>query len=96
MTIPCGRVNGSTGEFSQRYTTLLALCFGHAPAFWLERIKASGWNKLHIHCRPDQFARFIILRNNAGISNGIQELNADYFDAAKERRANFISVVDTV
>lgn len=40
-----------------------------------------GWT---IRCRPSQFARFLIIRNNAGLPNSFKELNPKLVPGTKD------------
>ena len=51
-----------------------------AKAFGLPKMGASDWlrgNGVWVTCRPSQFARFMIYRNDANIVNGFMDLRAE-------------------
>lgn len=55
-----------------------------AKAFGLSAMRVDGWMRgdgFWVTCRPSQFARFLIYRNEVGITNGFMDLHAELVPA---------------
>ncbi len=58
-----------------------------ARAFDMSAMAADSWmhgDGFWVTCRPSQFARFLIYRNEAGITNGFKDLHAKLVDGRKQ------------
>ena len=71
FTVPDRRIYGCGGK-TRDYRELLKRIFSLEEH---EIAKNSG-KDLVLICRPSQFARFLIFRDQAGLQNNFQELNA--------------------
>lgn len=68
FTIPDSTIN-KTLAMRKSYCDVLFKAFGLSS----QKVPCSG--DIKIICRPSQFARFLIYRNEAGITNGFRCLN---------------------
>jgi hypothetical protein len=71
----------SSGDSSKHYLPALAAlraAFGMDERTYRSK-SGSGYRDVEIICRPSQFARFMIKRNDAGGSNGFRELKPELF-----------------
>lgn len=59
-----------------------AFGLGEEEARGLYNDSCAGDDGFWITCRPDQFARFMIYRNKAGVRNGFMDLQATLFTPA--------------
>lgn len=74
FTIPSGRLDGFS-EDGVNYRKLVSQCFGIT-------LESRGYHQdVEVTCRPSQFARFIVLRNQMGLENMIKELKAELVSA---------------
>ena len=64
-----------------RLIDVLDKSFGQEFPFPRDVIKGEGF---WVICRPDQFARFMIFRNAAGITNGFMDLKAELLQPEKD------------
>ena len=71
FTIPYNRLMAGSGS-GEKLRQLLIEVFN-------VRIPANQYGPVEITCRPSQFARFLILRNDRGLLNGFKELNPKLF-----------------
>lgn len=83
FTVPGHRISSSSQ--SEGYRKLLEDCFG-------ECLGRCQWSDITIICRPSQFARFLIERNNRGFQNQFSELKPELFLPAEEKAPTVFDV----
>lgn len=76
FTVPSHRINKHHREAE--------VCRNVIKSIFGLDLEIAEWEDVTIVCRPSQFARFLIARNIAGLTNGFKELKPEMFILKEE------------